>query len=141
MIDGIAVDFKIFIVVAVWLLKVHASGSRFMLSSVHSCWAELWSFPDDVFVIGYLFVSCSLVLNSRVFHSNCKLFHYNFNFVERYYFVKIYVYMVYFDFGTVQVNVFKLSWIQLSIIIIFSNIVIIIVQISRKIIVIVVSLL
>ena len=49
--------------------------------------------------------------------------------------------MVYFDFGTVQVNVFKLSWIQLSIIIIFSNIVIIIVQISRKIIVIVVSLL
>ena len=33
-IDEIAADFEIFIVVA-WLLEVDASGSRFMLSSVH----------------------------------------------------------------------------------------------------------
>ena len=66
-IDVIAVDFEIFIVVVVWLLEVDASGSRFMLSSVHPCWGELCSFPDEVFVIGYLVVSCSLVLNDQLF--------------------------------------------------------------------------
>ena len=50
-IDGIEVDFEIFIVVGVvWLLEVDASGSWFMLSSVHLCCEELWSFPDEVFV-------------------------------------------------------------------------------------------
>ena len=69
-----------------------------MLPSVHPCWGELWSFPDELFVIGYLVVSCSLVLNDRVFYSNCKLLQYNLNFFECYYFVKIYFHMVYFDF-------------------------------------------
>ena len=91
---------EIFIVV-VWTLEVDASGSRFMLSSVDPCLGELWSFPDELFVIGYLVVSCSLVLNDQVFYSNCELFQYNLNFVECYYSVKIYFHMVYFDFGTV----------------------------------------
>ena len=78
-----------------------ASGSRFMLSSVHPCCEELWSFPDGLFVIGYLVVSCNLVLNDRVFYSNWKLFQYNLNFVVSYHLKKIYFRMVYFDFGTV----------------------------------------
>ena len=102
-IDGIAVDFEIFIVV-VWFLEVDASGSPFMICSVHPCWEELWSFLDELLVNGYLVVSCSLVLNDRGFYSNCKSFQYNLNFVECYYFIKIYFHMVYFDFGTV------LSW-------------------------------
>ena len=83
-IDGILVDFGIFIFV-VWLLEVGASGFRFMLSSVHPCWEELWSFPDELFVIGYLVVSCSILLIDRVFYSNCKLFQYNLNYVKCYY--------------------------------------------------------
>ena len=58
-------------------------------------------FPDELFVIGYLVISCILVLNDRVFHSNCKLFQLNLNFVEYYHFAKIYFHMIYFDFGTV----------------------------------------
>ena len=115
------------------MLEVDASGSRFMLSSVHPCCGEPWSFPDELFVIGYLVVSCSFVLNDQIFYSNYKLFPYNLNFVECYYFVNIYFHTVYLILKLSWVEVFILSWIQLSIIII--------VQISRKIIVIVVSLL
>ena len=80
--------------------RMRSSNVQGFASAVSTLYEEEEEWEEEKIEIGYLVVFCSLVLNKRVFYSNCKLFQYYLNFVECYYFVNIHFHMVYFDFET-----------------------------------------